>query len=282
MNPNKARDFFSAYHEGLLENGLRQSFERLLRSDATVQAEYEHFVKSMQMLEATAAEAIEVPADLHQRISAKLDRHIYETKAAQKPRFGFSLRPLVLGGIAVLALVAATVALWPAADQGLGLASVGPVVSSKAAPARIVLQDGEVHLQFVARGKAKIEVRNALSGEVVRTFALNAQRLDSPLLNDQPEPVSLQIDDGANEPIFIALPGTAAPKGSRGEGPVADYARALAQATRQAVLISVKEPNRLVEWSLPIDQANRDAAREAESMGLSLDVRAPGLLFLSD
>src|SRR3989442_1402138 len=39
MNINKAREFFSAYYENKLDLGLKQSFERELRSDAQIQVD---------------------------------------------------------------------------------------------------------------------------------------------------------------------------------------------------------------------------------------------------
>ena len=80
MNIEKAREFYSAYHEGSLDKGLKQAFERQLETDAQVAAEFRLFKQAMEELSQLESEAIEVPSDLHDRISARLDLHILEQR----------------------------------------------------------------------------------------------------------------------------------------------------------------------------------------------------------
>ena len=111
MNSNKAREYFSAYLEGSLDAGLRQSFERKLATDATVQAEYRAFVSVVEKLNALKDETIDVPYDLHETISSRLDRHVYDNKS--KTTFALSgwWRSLALGGLATAAIIATIVSL---------------------------------------------------------------------------------------------------------------------------------------------------------------------------
>ncbi|HTQ08499.1 MAG TPA: hypothetical protein VMI31_00360, partial [Fimbriimonadaceae bacterium] len=92
MTNEKAREFFSAYHEGTLEPGFRVSFEQKLKSDYAVRHEFESFVRAMEKLDALRDEEIEIPADLHDRITARLDRHLYERRKSATPSWSVWIR----------------------------------------------------------------------------------------------------------------------------------------------------------------------------------------------
>ena len=99
LNHEKAREYFSAYHEGTLERGLKETFERALSTDAQVQAEYRAFERLMGSLESLKAEAPEPEFDLHEAIARRLDKHIYdEARRAKHPIFAW-WKSAALGGL---------------------------------------------------------------------------------------------------------------------------------------------------------------------------------------
>jgi anti-sigma-K factor RskA len=111
MNLAKAREHFSAYYEGSLEGGLKETFERALRSDAQIQAEYRAFERVMADLNLLGEAQPEANEDLHEEIARRLDRHIFERKRqARAPLFGI-WKSLALGGLATVALVTAVLQL---------------------------------------------------------------------------------------------------------------------------------------------------------------------------
>ena len=69
MTNDKAREFFSAYHEGTLEPGLCASLERRLEGDASLQAEYAAFAETVESLNSMRFESVEIPAYLGDRIA---------------------------------------------------------------------------------------------------------------------------------------------------------------------------------------------------------------------
>src|SRR5581483_925490 len=73
MNQEKAREFFSAYFEGVLEPGLKQSFEARLAADAMLQADYAAFSETMGELRTMPEEEIEAPIFLSDRVATRLD-----------------------------------------------------------------------------------------------------------------------------------------------------------------------------------------------------------------
>src|SRR5947209_1700267 len=103
MNLAKARDYFSAYYEGSLERGLKQAFETRLAEDAQLQAEFAAFEKTMKGLEAFGAVEIEPPADLHERITARLDHAIWEQKRTASRFTGLGWWKMGFMGAAVAA-----------------------------------------------------------------------------------------------------------------------------------------------------------------------------------
>jgi len=80
MNPVKARDFFSDYYEGLLEPGLKQAFERALKSDPHVQEEYKQFEIVMGQLGSFDKKPVDSPFNLYDKITARLDLADLEAK----------------------------------------------------------------------------------------------------------------------------------------------------------------------------------------------------------
>ncbi len=96
MTLAKAKDYFSAYHEGSLDRGLKQAFETRLREDTQLQAEYRAFERTMKELEAFGCVEVEPPSDLHDKIAARLDKAIWDQK--RQKNSGVKLRLVEASG----------------------------------------------------------------------------------------------------------------------------------------------------------------------------------------
>src|SRR5579862_7354737 len=111
MTHEKARDFFSAYHEGNLEPGILVSFEQKLNGDAALRAEYDRFATTLDQLSALRDTQIEPPVDLNERIAARLDRHVWEQKQVAPKAWFVRLRLVAFSGVAAVLLVGAAISI---------------------------------------------------------------------------------------------------------------------------------------------------------------------------
>ncbi|MCH7945048.1 MAG: hypothetical protein IIC73_03415, partial [Armatimonadetes bacterium] len=141
MNQSKARDFYSAYFEGTLDSGLTQAFERALRTEAEIKAEYEQFVRVMDDLKACRS-PVEAPDDLHLKIRERVDAHILSTERQERAGvLFFAWKPLAYGAIAAVAIIAAVASLSNRSAGSGGPAIAGLATVQESAPA-IVFEDG--------------------------------------------------------------------------------------------------------------------------------------------
>lgn len=284
MNVVKAREFYSAYYEGTLESGLRQAFERSLRTDAQVQAEYHHFVKSLERLGELRAEVIDVPFDLNDRIQARLDLEAWQTQQKAKPAFWLTWRTALIGGVASLALLAGLIGVFTSSGNGaLGTASLFGSPGVKSEAPKIEMVEGVTRLRFAPIGAATVTISNAESGDKLSTIPLNGQKLDSPLQNERAEATLLRIDAGRNfEAILLALPGRRPIQPGRGEGTLSNLALRLADTLRRPVVLDLRQPDRKLAWDLTgVNTADMASAKLA-ALDLTLDVHDSGLVHLSD
>ncbi len=253
MNLEKAREYFSAYNEGSLEKGLTEAFERALRTDAQVQAEYRAFERLMGDLEALKAPVPEPESDLHEIVSRRLDLHIHE----QKRRTPVSLlgwwKGLALGGLATAALVMAAIQMrsGPTTIQE-------PMISSNfalAAQEKLVLKPAGngFQLEYGTKGEKTITIRSA-DGAVLKEQTIKAGLFKSPLDNPNPTAKLLEITVEGEAPIFVAIPGTRMQPATAGEGSVKDLALAVAGFYRQPVMLSLGEEIKL-SWSFELGEA---------------------------
>ncbi|HWA84386.1 MAG TPA: hypothetical protein VG820_13170, partial [Fimbriimonadaceae bacterium] len=163
MTNEKARDFFSAYHEGTLESGLRVSFEQKLKADADLRREFDSFTRAMDDLDVMKFEEIAIPDDLHERISARLDRHIYEKKRSATPHWTTWLRGLGFAGIGAAAILGAVFSL----NSGGGANSVVPAGISTSDQIAFGMTADGVNITFAPNSVKTIVITNA-GKEVVR------------------------------------------------------------------------------------------------------------------
>jgi len=244
MNADKAREYFSAYHEGVLERGLAETFERALRTDAQIQAEYQAFERTVQSLESMKSPVAEPDFDLHEVISRRLDKHVYDEKRRKvSPLVGW-WKSLALGGLATAALVMAVMQLQSSGDTNT--AGIVPV-TAPTEKLELISDTTGYRVEYSSKDQAEIAIKG-MDGEVLVQKSIANGKFRSPLNNTNPGAALLEIDiSGDKEQIFIALPGTRMQPATSGEGNVKDLALALAGFYRVPVLLKVTETSEL-KW----------------------------------
>jgi hypothetical protein len=245
MNANKAREYYSAYFEGTLEGGLKQSFERKLASDAVVQAEYRAYVDVVEKLNAMREDVIEVPHDLHETISAHLDKHLWEKQRKTRFALGGWWRSLALGGLATLAIVGTIASL----NGGMGAIGAGIVgVGSKDSIDVVATNEG-VFIEGKVVGHSEVEVRDLLGGKLLKTIKLDGQRIHAPITNTGTDPIILSFSRvGDSRQIRVAIPGARSASEPQGSGMVADLAKAAAGYYHVPIRIETDDLDSTVRW----------------------------------
>lgn len=275
MTIQKAREFFSSYHEGTLELGLRQPFERLLRSDAQLRAEYEAFARTVESLESMRAEPIEPPFDLHERISARLDRDLWVRSRSGRVPIWLAIRQYALGGIAVAALIGAIVSM----QAGGGGFTADPFGATSQERLRFSADGRTVVLAYDAPGSASVTVSRA-SGVPLQSFQLQRQRLRSPITNTSLRAELVRVTAGEDDAL-LAVPGSRRDAKPEGKGTLGQFATALAGWYLTPVRLEAKDANVTVSWRLrgvnPADAVSLDVGNKS----VTIDQESNGLLRLS-
>lgn len=279
MNLNKARDFYSAYHEGTLDEGLKQAFERALATDAEVAAEYRQFQAIMAQL-GEEADPVVVPADLHLKIRDRVDAHI---NAAEKKHAGswfFAWKPIAYGAVATAAMITAIVSISNRSGSETATAGLAGVEHNEAP--RVVVKDGAVRLQFATIRQNTVTVNEVATGRQLLSKNLVKQRLDSPLTNLSERAMLVSVSfSGDYRPILIAIPGTQLHIADRGAGTVADLVTAVAGMYGSAVVLDSAQHTGTIDWDLDSPDVLVAMSDELKSLGLKAEVRPGGLVWIS-
>lgn len=247
MNVNKAREYFSAYFEGSLDRGLKQSFEQALGQDAQLQAEYKAFERTMAELATMSANEVEPPADLHDRIVARLDRHVWEQKQAKPGGIGAWWHRLAIG-------VAATAVLAIALVQ---LNSNSQTSSAGIVPVPVNSGKSKVSLGISPKGLTLSHSQATLSitlldseGKEIDSVTLNNERLEGKLLANSSEHAQLVgIAVSGKQVLWVAIPGSKRTPLEKAAGSIKDLARALANAYGKPVSVDAAKASLKVSWA---------------------------------
>lgn len=276
LNHEKAREYFSAYYEGTLERGLKETFERAMRTDAQVQAEYRAFERLMGSLHTLKAEAPEPEFDLHESIARRLDKHIYdESRRARNPILGW-WKSAALGGLATVALVAAILQLRANQPNGPGQARLIPISATE--KVELKSNNGEFTLHFSTSGEKTIVVR-AADGSVLEQRELKNGSLRSPLSNPNAKAALLKIEvTGEPGETYVALPGTRIQPGQTGEGSAKELAQALAGYYRVPVLLAVGNLDVQLRWTFVPGDSLGAAVKALENTKYSAQENSDGVL----
>ncbi len=276
MNLNKAREYFSAYYEGQLDKGLAQSFERALRDDAQLQAEYRAFKGTMEELSILSSSSVELPDDLHEKITARLDRHIWESKQTQRTGVASWWRLLGIGGAAAAVIALAVFQ----ANQG-----VTPGPNRQMSPADIFTPLGEpskleifphasgVTLSYVANESKTIVISDA-DGKVLEPIPVsrNVSMKEKLLANSGERALVLSVKIGDEAPVWIALPGSKQSEFTAGTGTLRQFIESVADGYQTPVVLNAGDIESNVVWERGDDLLST-ANKLAESQKLKAEVR---------
>jgi anti-sigma-K factor RskA len=279
MNLTKARDFYSAYHEGTLDEGLKQAFERALANDAEISAEYRQFVRIMGELR-TIARPGAVPADLHLKIRERVDASINAHEAKSKSGWSFAWRPIAYGAVATAALIGVVVSINNRPGADLSTAGFAPVASDTAPT--VVAKDGEARLQFASSSANSVRVTEVATGRVLLDRALAGQRLDCPVKNVSDSPMVVSVTFAQHYPaMYLSVPGKQTIVATEGAGTVLDLASAVAGMYKSVVVIEAGSVDRKLEWNLDSPDVMVALRDELKELGLKAELRESGLVWLS-
>lgn len=276
MNVAKAREHFSAYYEGTLDRGLKESFERAMNSDAQIAAEYRAFRQTYESLADWGTQAIAIPEDLHERISARVDLVAWQEKQKTAAPYMARLKGWILAGLATAALALVVLQFGTPGDAsmaGIG----GPGIGSSGLDVRVA--DGRVLLSYPGLKNEKVTLRDE-AGKLLETLDLNQGELkDKAIENPSSVAQVLSISVGDQKPMYIALPGTARGGKDLEKGSLLDLARSFAGFYRTPVVLAVNDVNQLVEWRYETDEvlAVTDAI---DLLGLQAELRSSGVLWI--
>lgn len=245
MNREKAREFFSAYYEGNLDAGLRQTFEQRLKADVELDREYQAFEEAMAQLDTLKFEEIEVPMFLSDRIATRIEQ-VQEQQRPKVAPWNLWLRGLAFSGLAAAAVFAAVVSMR-GGNSNVGQAGLAPTVATE----ELTLSQKNEGLVLEYRANKSQEIKISSGGKELETVRLDAGRkLESPLRNANPGTALFEVQvDGSPAKTLIAVPGTSVVRSTSGDGTIAQFAEALAGHYRVPVQVTVNDPNKTVSWN---------------------------------
>jgi anti-sigma-K factor RskA len=280
MNLNKARDFYSAYHEGSLDDGLRQAFERALAADAEISAEYRQFVRIMAELKALDT-PVKVPADLHLKIRERVDANINaQERKARGAGWFFAWKPIAYGAVATAAIIGVVASFSNRANPNLATGGLGPVVSDSGPT--VVVVDGVVRLQFASSKPNTVTVSEVATGRSLLNKVVVRQRIDSPVTNLSESPQVLSIGFAEHySTMYVALPGSSVALAQEGTGTMLELMAAVAGMYGVPVVANAAGSGAKVDWSLDSPDVIEALREELKSLGLKAEVREGGLVWVS-
>jgi hypothetical protein len=275
MNQEKAREFFSAYHEETLEPGLKQALEQRLRTDATLQADYVAFVETVEALGTLKFEEIEVPSFLSDRIATRLES-VQTKKKFGLPVWTMWIRNVAFAGLAVAAITFALPMFHSSKGPSLGGLAGGSVPVDQL----VFKTDGsDVILSYQPSSAKTVVVSSPISGKEVQRFNLDGQSLQSPIQNSLENPAIFKVEVlGDKNSSLVAVPGTATVKAKSGEGTIQDLAVSLAGHYHVPVVIEASDVTHHVTWNFASADAVAAANQAVVSEGFSVDQRSGGLI----
>lgn len=249
MTNEKAREYFSAYAEGTLDAGLARAFETKLKADSGLQTEFEQFEATLKELEGLRFEMVEVPFDLNERISAAIDKSIFDKKQARQPGFGNWIRNLAFAGVAAAAIIGAYMTIVMPGK------SAGPNVSGPFAPATTVEQivysisDGGVKMNFKPSTTHKVTVKGGSDGQSV--FTVDSAGWINELRNDQAGSAVFTVDvAGEIPPTLVIVPGSRRSNETNGQGTIVEFAKAIANRYGSPVILQSTATDHELTWEL--------------------------------
>ncbi len=290
MNAKKAQEYFSLHFEGELTGGLLDQFERALKTDAQVQAEYRAFVQTMNTLEDLKAPIAEPNFDLHEVISQRMDKHLYDLDRMPANQFWTSWRKLAVGGIAVLAVVGAFASIWSRgkSNQANPIPSIGgPKIEKRMKTSfdmtrmELMLADNVWTLNYKSTEQETITISSIGSPEKEVNLEQN-DTLESPLRNSGTDSILVEVHSNrVQNPMFIALPSESAGRmRNDGNGTLGEFATSLSVAFGKPVVAIAKEGEAKFSWMLAEITDVASIAEIVKAFGYSVEQKENGVIWI--
>ncbi len=277
MNASRAREYFSAFHEGSLDAGLRQQFQKALASDPKLQEEFADFAIAYEALNFQADEVIEVPMNLSDQIATRLE-------AAQnaKPRVGFVwqgwFRNLALSGIAAAAILGA----------GFGIMSKGgnSFTSNMFGTGGGATNVPKNELIFEVMNKSLVVTYTPTDSRPIVVDGKSLPPTNGPLRipfanrNQAPAAFTLNID-GSKTVETVVIPGKEVTQEIQGSGTILAFAKALASRYQTPVRVSAGETSSAVAWTMTDNNPYEAATAALRDTPYNADKREDGLICIT-
>lgn len=281
MNLNKAREYYSAYYEGSLERGLREGFERALREEAQVQAEYRAFEATMRQLDSMKSVEVATPDDLHERIMARIDRHAWDKKQSLRPGVFAWWKAAVLVGAGALVIALSTMQNGKQPD----INTAGSGLMPNQARLEVRASQGGVLLDYPPVPNRTLTIKDA-DGKVLETIQLRNQRMAGKPLTNQSANAKIVTVEIEGKPMHIAIPGIDRGQKSLGQGSFRELALDIANATGVPVVLNLKDADELLTWTVDPNDAHETAAKALANSERKVELRGSGnesmILWISD
>lgn len=280
MNQRKARDLYSHYNEGSLDEGLRQAFERAMQNDPDIRSEYEQFVRVLGDLN-SMSKPVEVPADLHQRIRERLDQAAPVSRTRDSTStIWWAWKPLAYGTAAATIAIMMIVSFGP--SRGGSLQSAGSTGQTEIAP-DLKMSGGSLMFEFRTAEETSITVSRVSDSVELFTKDLNGQLVQLALRNDADEPSMLRVDIASEDrAVYLLIPGIAIAQDDSGAGSLLDLATAISARYDVPVQVFVSDSDAILEWEFdpgnPVDAIGDEIA----SLGMRVEQGQHGVVRITD
>lgn len=276
MNHEKAREFFSAYYEGSLEAGLRQTLEQRLRTDASLQAEYRAFEHTMEQLGSLKLEEIDVPSYLSDRIATRIEQA--QEKRRSGPWLQVWLPRFAAAALFVVAIFGAVRSL-----QG-GQSGVAPagVLGSKPQPAdqlNVSMKGSTLWLNYSPSANKSVTVTEVKTARAMQY----PNGVNVPITNGNPMAAQFTVQiEGQTGATLIVVPGTQPDAQRTGSGTIRELASALADHFRTPVRVDVADLDKTLSWSFDSTDIHESATKALDGTGLHADLLGGNVLSISE
>jgi len=278
MNLEKAREYFSSYHEGTLDGPLRQSFEQRMKADANLRADYAAFVATMDDLAILPDEEIEIPIYLRDRIATRLEME-QQTRRSTAPIWTLRLRNLAFGALGCVAIFGAVRSLT---STGGDSTHSGPD-GGDGGQMTFKASGSSVELEYRPMGDKTIIVSSAISGREIQRMTANSSSKPFEFKNELAGTSLFQVQvEGESNPAILAVPGRGPAMNTTGDGTVRDFAVALAGRYHVPVIIRAMDVTRHLMWKLSEDKATQAASDALRGTPYNVDQLDSGLVSITD
>ncbi|MFN3728606.1 MAG: anti-sigma factor family protein [Fimbriimonadaceae bacterium] len=275
MSPEKVRDQFSALYEGSLSESMATAIREELRQNPSLAEDYRTFEQTMEFARTLAEVEAPIPADLHERISRRVDKYAYDRKSQSVAPFAVWWKSLIAGSLAVGGLLVATLTMNPSS----GARTAGMVGGGELNQLAVSGSGSDVSVSLVSAHVHQVTIRLGVNGKVLNREADAPGRLVHRIRNPEDGPVLVSVNvSGDPEPLLLAIPGTQRSLGERGSGTVADLSLALADRYRMPVEVDSAKYAERVTWDLSAEEPIAAVGSILEPLGLTAEVRETGTL----